>query len=285
MKVILTLIFSIFFAISVSAQQSPESIVREYVRLMNDWLASPYDMTKREKVVAILHPQNKKCTMKDEIVEKYNINAGTMQTDINGYLTIFSEKTKSQIIHVEIQSIQNSSNAGINIATVVIKYLGGISLTTATDFWIFDGKIGYIGTNDLEKYKLRNEMVDNTTPIEPEIKQIFNKALTSIKFESGKAMILRSSYPVLDQVLKVMIENPDYKLIISGHTDSSGDSVKNMMLSKERADAVKQYLIVHGVPGHRLTTEGYGDTRPIADNMTANGRALNRRIEFQIISN
>ncbi|MEE3447103.1 MAG: DUF5723 family protein [Bacteroidales bacterium] len=123
--------------------------------------------------------------------------------------------------------------------------------------------------------------VNGCPEIKQEVKQIFKKALNGIQFESGKSTILRSSYPVLDQVVKVMIENPDYKLIISGHTDSSGDPEKNMTLSKERADAVKQYLIVHGVPGHRLTAEGYGDTRPVADNKTTKGRALNRRVELE----
>ena len=78
-----------------------------------------------------------------------------------------------------------------------------------------------------------------------------------------------------------MLENKDYKLIISGHTDSSGNPDKNMILSKERADAVKQYLIVHGVQGHRLSADGYGATKPVADNKTAKGRALNRRVELE----
>jgi outer membrane protein OmpA-like peptidoglycan-associated protein len=123
--------------------------------------------------------------------------------------------------------------------------------------------------------------VNGCPEIKQEVKQIFKKALNGIQFESGKSTILRSSYPVLDQVVKVMVENPEYKLIISGHTDSSGDPEKNMTLSKERADAVKSYLIVHGIPGHRLTAEGYGDTRPVADNKTTKGRALNRRVELE----
>ncbi|MBQ3658239.1 MAG: OmpA family protein [Bacteroidales bacterium] len=123
--------------------------------------------------------------------------------------------------------------------------------------------------------------VNGCPEIKQEVKQIFKKALNGIQFESGKSTILRSSYPILDQVVKVMTENPDYKLIISGHTDSSGNPEKNMTLSKERADAVKNYLIIHGIPGHRLTAEGYGDTRPVADNKTTKGRALNRRVELE----
>ena len=91
MKTFLTCIFSIFFAISVSAQQSPESVVRDYVRLLNDWLASPYDIQKKEKVYAILQNGKEKCTMKDEIVEKYNSDAGASRCIYDVYFAILRD--------------------------------------------------------------------------------------------------------------------------------------------------------------------------------------------------
>lgn len=160
-KVLLTLIFCVF-AMCVTAQ-TPEKVVEEYVNLLNDWLASPTAMQKREKVAEILTPSQKKCLMKDEIVEKYNSDAGSMETNLNGYLTIFSEKAKQQKVSVEILSLSNTSNKDITIATAVLKYSGGISITTATDFWIFNNKIGYIVTNDQERYKLKNDIADNLT--------------------------------------------------------------------------------------------------------------------------
>ena len=160
MKRILVLILMIVCVSKLSAQ-TPESVVRNYVRVLNDWLASPYDMQKREQVASILKPANKKCTVKDEIVALYNADAGSMETDVNGYLVIFSEKTKRQTVHIEVQSLKQSSQAGISIVTVILNYTGGVSLVTATDFWVFDNKIGYIVTNDIERYKLKNEIQEN----------------------------------------------------------------------------------------------------------------------------
>jgi OOP family OmpA-OmpF porin len=71
---------------------------------------------------------------------------------------------------------------------------------------------------------------------------------------------------------------------IEGHADATGIREKNQELSNQRAEAVKRYLIQSGIEGSRLLTMGYGDTRPIADNSTDEGRRLNRRIEFVILT-
>jgi OOP family OmpA-OmpF porin len=80
----------------------------------------------------------------------------------------------------------------------------------------------------------------------------------------------------------VMNDNPAYKLFIQGHTDSQGDNAMNLDLSKRRAAAVRQYLISKGIAGERMRTQGFGETRPVADNGTAAGRAKNRRVEFKV---
>jgi outer membrane protein OmpA-like peptidoglycan-associated protein len=117
--------------------------------------------------------------------------------------------------------------------------------------------------------------------IKEEAKQIFKKALKGIQFASGKSVILTSSYSVLNQVVTLMKNNPEYKLTIKGHTDSSGDPAMNLKLSQERADAVKNYLVAKGIDANRLTAIGYGDKSPVADNSTQAGRAQNRRVELE----
>ena len=84
----------------------------------------------------------------------------------------------------------------------------------------------------------------------------------------------------LNMIVKVMQDNPDLKFEVDGHTDNSGTPAHNLVLSQQRADAVKAQLIVMGIDASRLTSKGFGDTKPIADNATPDGKANNRRVEF-----
>ncbi len=119
--------------------------------------------------------------------------------------------------------------------------------------------------------------------VKKEEKKILEKALHGIKFKSAKAIITPSSYPILNNVVDIMKNNPSYNLKIEGHTDSQGKDEMNLNLSKKRALAVKNYLIKKGVSASRLSSEGYGETRPIADNKTSAGRAQNRRVELTVV--
>lgn len=118
--------------------------------------------------------------------------------------------------------------------------------------------------------------------IKPDVTQLFKKALQGIQFEPGKAIIKKSSNVILNAVVKVLDENPTYNLSIAGHTDDVGDDEKNMTLSKDRADAVAKYMIIKGISPERLTTFGYGETRPVDSNKTAAGRTRNRRVELNV---
>jgi OmpA-OmpF porin, OOP family len=120
--------------------------------------------------------------------------------------------------------------------------------------------------------------------IKEEVKAIFQKALTGIKFETGKETLLKESFAILDSVVVIMNANPLYNLCITGHTDNAGDAQKNLELSDRRAKSVEQYLTVAGVDRERiLEATGYGSTVPVADNGTKAGRALNRRVEFEVV--
>lgn len=120
----------------------------------------------------------------------------------------------------------------------------------------------------------------------PEVKEeeveILEEALHGIKFESGKDVIKQSSNPILENVLGIMERNNAYHLKIEGHTDSQGNDDMNLELSKKRAKAVLDYLVSNGIDASRLSSTGFGETRPVADNGTAAGRADNRRVELTI---
>ena len=70
---------------------------------------------------------------------------------------------------------------------------------------------------------------------------------------------------------------------IEGHTDDTGEEAANQILSQSRADAVKRYLASHGISGERMTATGYGETKPIAENSSEEGKALNRRVDFKLV--
>lgn len=101
-----------------------------------------------------------------------------------------------------------------------------------------------------------------------------------ILFDVNSDRVKPESKPVLEQIAEALKAQSGLKLRIEGHTDSSGDPAKNLDLSKRRAASVKTALTAVGVAADRLTTEGFGDTKPVAKNDTPQGRAENRRVEF-----
>ncbi len=101
-----------------------------------------------------------------------------------------------------------------------------------------------------------------------------------INFDVNKAIIKPESMGTLNAIVQILKDNPDVKFEVGGHTDSDGDDAANLKLSQARADAVRNQLIAMGIDAGRLTTKGYGETKPISDNKTFEGKANNRRVEF-----
>ena len=110
-----------------------------------------------------------------------------------------------------------------------------------------------------------------------------NQYAKTILFDTGKASIKFESAEVLSQIINVLKKFPKSRFRIEGHTDSTGKRAKNMLLSQNRADAVKVYLIQGGIASDRLESVGYGPDKPIASNKTRKGRELNRRVEINLI--
>jgi outer membrane protein OmpA-like peptidoglycan-associated protein len=104
-----------------------------------------------------------------------------------------------------------------------------------------------------------------------------------VLFETGKATIDQRSHSLLDEVATALKDHSEVKSVrIEGHTDTTGKAAFNSKLSQARAEAVRQYLVAHGVAADRLTAKGYGQSQPVATNKTAAGRAANRRVDFII---
>lgn len=106
--------------------------------------------------------------------------------------------------------------------------------------------------------------------------------LSGIYFDTNSAILRLGSETALDNVIQFLKTNPSMRVEIQGHTDDTGTADHNVKLSRDRADSVKNWLTKpsHGIAADRLKSEGYGATKPVADNRTAEGREKNRRVEF-----
>lgn len=106
-----------------------------------------------------------------------------------------------------------------------------------------------------------------------------------VYFATAKYNIDANSKLALDKLVKIFSEYPETNLLIEGHTDDVGKDNYNLGLSQKRAEAVANYLKATGLPSARLITKWYGETQPVSDNSTAEGKALNRRVQFVITAN
>jgi len=118
-----------------------------------------------------------------------------------------------------------------------------------------------------------------------EVQKTLNEYAKTILFNSGKATIKIESTNVLVDIITILNEYPNAKFTVEGHTDSIGSVSLNQKLSEERALSVKKFLIEKGIDSSRLTSIGYGESKPIATNMYKDGRAKNRRVEINLVKN
>ncbi len=123
----------------------------------------------------------------------------------------------------------------------------------------------------------KTELHKLTEPISSRLK------FQSLEFEEGKAQLTTPMYGDLDKLADFLLDNPDFELRISGHTDSDGREDFNLKLSQERADVIKEYLVYFGnIEDIRIDAKGYGSSKPIVEENTEEDKSLNRRVEFEI---
>ncbi|HEY0975341.1 MAG TPA: OmpA family protein [Solimonas sp.] len=109
-------------------------------------------------------------------------------------------------------------------------------------------------------------------------------ALDGVTFEFNSARLQPNAKGLLNEAQRILQRYPDMQIEVAGHTDSVGNDAYNLKLSQQRADAVRDYFLSEGVPAERLTSKGYGEAEPVADNETAAGRELNRRVELRVLN-
>ena len=132
---------------------------------------------------------------------------------------------------------------------------------------------------------LKNATSHYTVPFEADLdfEAPASFVLDNCTFETGKATLKPEAYIVVDELVEYLKRKEDEKIEVGGHTDNVGKPEANMILSTNRANTVRAYLLTKGIAPERVTAKGYGMTMPIAENTTAEGRGLNRRTEVKIV--
>lgn len=116
--------------------------------------------------------------------------------------------------------------------------------------------------------------------LKKKLSSVGRASLYGILFDTDAAVIKTESKPVLEEVLRLLKDEPDWALLVEGHTDSTGNSAHNLTLSQQRAASVKAYLVAGGIAPTRLQSAGFGQSKPVSDNGSELGRAQNRRVEL-----
>ena len=160
-----------------------------------------------------------------------------------------------------------------------------VTLPIGKDYAFNVNRKGYLFYS--ENYNISTTAPDSTFQADIPLQPIESNAhiiLKNVFFDTKKTELKPESITELDNVVKLMNENPTIKILISGYTDNVGKPADNVILSKGRAVAVVNYLLGKGIKNERLSFKGMGETNPVAGNKTEEGRALNRRTELSIVS-
>jgi OmpA-OmpF porin, OOP family len=214
-----------------------------------------------------------------------------------------TKQTKPQPVALISGKVINAKNNQKVEAQIIYEELLSGAVAGKTSFWSNSGdyKIvlpygkhygvsaraaGYIPVSiniDLTNTGDYKELERNLALVPIETGQIIR--LNNIFFDEYSATLKEISLPELNRLVKLLKDNPHMQIEISGHTDAVGSDEENQILSDKRAASVKNYLIEKGVKAIRLTSIGYGETQPVADNNNEQDRPLNRRVEFKITKN
>jgi outer membrane protein OmpA-like peptidoglycan-associated protein len=169
------------------------------------------------------------------------------------------------------------SGAGVNEAPVYSAHKGGVWVEVQTSN---NGGQTYIETVVRSK-EMEQQMAASAEEWESAINSTGYCSIYGVLFDTGKATIQPSSEKCLAEMAKLLTKNPSWKMQVEGHTDNVGAADANLKLSQARADAVRSWLGAHGVAAARLVAKGFGDSKPVADNSSDEGRAKNRRVDLR----
>lgn len=157
------------------------------------------------------------------------------------------------------------------------------TLTDGGAYGLFVNRPGYFYKSLTFDYSRESETGPQRLDVRLEpLRTNASEVLNNLFFDTGEYALQEKSTPELDKLVRLLRENPRLRLEIAGHTDDVGDDRRNLDLSLKRARSVMEYLTAHGIAAGRITSQGYGETRPVVPNTSDENRARNRRIEVTI---
>ncbi len=232
----------------------------------------------------------------------FDLGGNIPSTDVIEWINGQKKKT-ARVRNWNIRGTVNSNGAPSNWQPVVSrlmsssKYMDNMNATYANGQWTLSGEydepykrmaimreLGSMASAFGKSVSL-NYVPMQLTAAEAACKKKFDSLLSNeqIQFGSGSAQIDQASYTLVQSLADAFKGCPETRVEIDGHTDTDGDAEMNLQLSRDRANAVRKLLIKDGVAAERLESNGFGQTRPVASNETAEGKARNRRIDFRIL--
>ena len=204
--------------------------------------------------------------------------AGSLRGDVVG---IGGKPVAGAQVMVTGPTVQSTTSDAAGAFVVQSLPAGNYSVRVEAETYLL--KIVNVDVAAEQQASVRVEMVDKPATAQVELTKEEVRIRKQIFFKSNSAEISETSNALLTEIADVILRNPQVTSIeIQGHTDGLGTPEANLVLSQNRADAVRTWLINAGVAADRLTATGYGDNRPLMPNITERARALNRRVQFMI---
>ena len=193
------------------------------------------------------------------------------------------DKATKKGLPSNVELIDNSTGKPLMLVQTDETGFYFITLPTGRDFTFNVNRMGYLFYSKI--YELKDKMADSMYRENIYLQPLTLNAslvLKNIQFDINEFKIKESSKVELDKVVQLLSQNADIHIVVNGHTDNIGSETDNLLLSSNRAKAVMEYFITKGIAANRLQYKGYGTTKPLADNNTESGRAINRRTEIQV---
>jgi len=205
---------------------------------------------------------------------------GEVQKHVEGDYHHWDYGTREGVSEIQVfRNFENALRAG-GFHIVYEDNPSYISANKGKTWVVIENKGDYYYQTIVTEQAMNQEVTADASSLKDELDKSGHVAVYGILFDTGKATLQPQSESVLGEIQKLLEQDADLKLRIDGHTDNVGSAAANQALSEKRAQAVRDWLVAHQVAAARLSAQGFGATKPVADNSTEDGRAKNRRVEL-----